>query len=141
MLEFLAPGFLYSLAKDGLAALRGRRRRLSPSEIVAKRERWRTEIEAKLLERRKRRLGLDVIIRDMKRINEYPDIKPSKKRISAWFRAGLIGTYHRGILVGLGWETLTADGDDRWRYTDYNGGEKGDIRVVLIGYVPYENIE
>jgi hypothetical protein len=27
------------------------------------------------------------------------------------------------------------------RMADYKNGEKGDIRVMLIGYVPFENIE
>jgi hypothetical protein len=28
-----------------------------------------------------------------------------------------------------------------WRFTDYKKGESGDIKVILIGYVPFENIE
>ena len=141
MLEFLAPGFVYSLIKDVWNICRGRNRRLSPAEVIAKRQQWKTEIDTQLWERRKKRLGMDVIIRDVKRMNEYPDAKETKKGISSWYKCGLMGTYHRGILLGLSWEMLKADGDDKWRYTNHKTGESGDLKVILIGYVPYENIE
>ena len=35
---------------------------------------------------------------------------------------------------------LTRDGD-AWRYTNYKTGEKGDLKVMLISSIPYENIE
>ena len=141
MLEFFAPGFLYTLIKDGWNIFRGRQRRLSPVEVIAKRQKWKTEIETQLWERRKKGLGMDVIIRDVKRMNEYPDSKETKRGISSWYRCGLMGTYHRGILLGLSWEMLTDDGDDKWRYTNHKTKEVGDLKVILIGYVPYENIE
>jgi hypothetical protein len=54
----------------------------------------------------------------------------------------LVGTYHRGILAGLRWGTLTKDRDrEHWRFTDRAAGEKGDIQVLLIGSIPYENID
>lgn len=141
MIEYLAPGFLYALARDGWAAVRGRRRRLSPADVLNRRQKWKIEIEAKLSERRRKKLGMDVIVRDVKRMDDYPSINEAKKGISAWYRCGLMGTYHRGILLGLIWERLTLDGEENWRYTNHNAGEKGDITVILIGYVPYENIE
>lgn len=78
----------------------------------------------------------------MRRIDDYPNINDREKAISPWFRAGLVGVYHKGILLGLRWGTLTKDQThNRWRYTNYQANEKGDIKVILIGYVPYENIE
>ena len=50
---------------------------------------------------------------------------------------GLVGTYHKGALIGLRWTTLTADAKGDWRFTDYNKGETSDIKVILIGYVPF----
>ena len=70
----------------------------------------------------------------------YPDLDENEKGISPWFRLDLVGTYHRGILVAHGWGTLTKDGD-AWRYTDYKAGERGDLKVLLISSIPYENIE
>jgi len=141
MLEYLAPGLLYSLAKDGWAAIRGRKRRLTPSEVIAKRQRWKGEIERQLLERRRERLTMDVIVRDVTRMDDYPDTTGTRKGISAWYRCGLMGTYYRGILLGLSWERLTLDQEKYWRYTNHQAGEEGDAKVILIGYVRYENIE
>jgi len=53
-----------------------------------------------------------------------------------------MGMYHGGILVGLRWETLNKLADDSgWRITDYAADEKGDVRVILLGEIPYERIE
>ena len=141
MLEFLAPGFLYSIVKDGIAAVRHRRRRLSPAEVVARRNKWKPLFEAYISENHRKRLREDVIVRDMKRIDSYPEVEEGKG-ISAWFRVGLVGTYHRGILLGLRWDTLTRTSDGKhWRTTNYSAGEQGDVKVVLVGRVPYEYID
>jgi hypothetical protein len=137
------PGFIYALLKDlgtwGLARVRGRR--LSPAEVIRLRAKWKAEFEEHLYQTRKQKLREDVIIRDIKRMDTYPDLDDKAKGISPWFRAGLVGTYHKGALIGLEWSTLKADAKGEWRFTDYNKGETGDIRVILIGYVPFENIE
>jgi hypothetical protein len=41
-------------------------------------------------------------------MDHYPEIDEKAKGISPWFRAGLIGMYHRGVLIGLRWTTLRA---------------------------------
>jgi hypothetical protein len=140
MIELLAPGFLYSLLKDGWGALRSQHRRLSPSQLVAARQKWKDLFEPHIVQNYQRKLRSDVIVRDMKRIDNYPEIDEASKGISPWFRVGLVGTYHRGILLGLNWGTLTKDGEN-WRYTNSEAGERGDIKVMLIGRVRYENIE
>jgi hypothetical protein len=141
VIEIFAPGFLYSLLKDGISLVRGSRRRLKPSEIVAQRQKRKPLFEAEVWKNYREKLREDVIVRDMKRIDSYPDIAEAKG-ISPWFRGGLVNTYHRGILVALGWGTLTKHRDgEHWRFTDYASEEKGDIRVLLIGSIPYENIE
>jgi len=38
-----------------------------------------------------------LIIRNVKRIDNYPEADDNKKDISSWFKAGLMGTYHKGI--------------------------------------------
>ena len=137
------PGFIYSLLKDlgswGLAWARGRR--LSSAEVIRLRAKWKTEFEENIYQTRKQKLREDVIIRDIKRMDTYPDLDDKAKGISSWFRAGLVGTYHKGALIGLEWSTLKEDANGEWRFTDYNNGETGDIKVMLIGYVPFENIE
>ena len=75
-------------------------------------------------------------------VRQLPRHRREGERNFPRFRAALVGTYHKGIQVGLRWDTLTKhDKDDRWRRTNYKAGETGDIKVVLIGLIPFENIE
>jgi hypothetical protein len=142
MIEYLAPGFLYSLAKDAWALLRGRRRLLKPQEVLALRQKWKKEFEPMLWERHQKGLGLDVIVRDVKRLDGYPETTDAnRKGISAWFKVGLMATYHKGIEVGLQWYGLTNDPKHGWRHANYKAGEKADVTAVMIGNIPYENIE
>jgi hypothetical protein len=141
MIEVLAPGFLYSLIKDGVNFVRGKRRRLGPPEIVALRLKWKPLFEAEIWKNHQKKLRVDVIIRDMKRIDSYPETS-ERKGISAWFRAGLVDTYHRGILVGLGWERLKKYFDgDQWTFACGTAEESDGVTLLRIGSIPYENIE
>lgn len=140
MLEWIAPSFIYSVAKDLFGYLRRNRRRLSQSEVLALRQRWKQQFERHVSETYRRELRRDVIIRDVKRLDVYPDLDAHEKGILPWFRLDLVGTYHRGILVAHGWGTLTQHGAD-WRFTNYASGEKGDLNVLMISSIPYENID
>ena len=136
---------VYSFCKDLVALIwslfNRRKKKLSQSETVRLRQKWKNEFEQKMLKARVSGEGTDVIIRDVKRMDSYPD-GDTKKGISSWFKAGLVSTYHRGILVSLRIGKLTKDtGSGKWRYTNYSGGEPGEFKVSLIGFIPYENIE
>ena len=142
MIEWLAPGFIYSILKDAWGALRRRRRRLSAAQILELRQKWKPLFEEEIWKTHTQKLRKDVIIRDVKRLDNYPDVDGKAKGISPWFRVGLMATYHKGISVGLGWGKLATHGDgDDWRYTNYKAGESGDLKVILIGRIPFENIE
>jgi hypothetical protein len=142
MIDLLVPGFLYSVSKDIWAAIFSRQKKRSASQVVELRKKWKAEFEPRVWDAHKKQLRRDVVIRDMERIDNYPDIDDNKKGISPWFRVGLVGIYHRGIQIGMGWETLTKDSkSERWRNTDYKAGETGDIKVLLIGLIPFENID
>jgi hypothetical protein len=141
LIEHLSIGFLYSLLKDGIHALRGKNRRLANSERVELRQKWKPLFEARIWDTYQRELRQDVIVRDLSRLDKYPDSK-DEKGISPWFRVGLVGTYHRGILVALRWGTLTKHEDGQhWRFTNHAAEEQGDLTVVLLGNIPYENID
>jgi hypothetical protein len=44
---------------------------------------------------------MDLIIRDINRMDNYPDSDEKRNKIPSWFKGGLMGTYHKGILAGL----------------------------------------
>jgi hypothetical protein len=140
MLEWLTANLAYQVGKDVVLRFRGASRRLSPAQVIELRSKWKPQFERHIWENFKRELRTDVIIRNMKRLDEYPNLDENDKGVSPWFRLGLVGTYHRGIMLSHGWGTLTKDGD-AWRYTDYKAGERGDLKVMLISNVPYENVE
>lgn len=139
MLEFLAPGFIYSVLKDIYGLVVRRRRRLTPQQVVELRQRFKGEIEPVIRERQRGGEYVEVVIRDMKRFDEYPD--PPKQRggrIPSWFKIEVVGTYHRGIQVGMRGEELVY-GSSGWRIVDYDS-ERG-ATAILIGEIPYERIE
>ena len=141
MLEFITTSLLYTMAKDAITAVHHGRQRWSTSEIIARRQKWKPLFEQEIWKTHRDKIRQDAIVRDMKRIDHYPDAKEGKG-ISPWFRVGLVGTFHRGIYLGLRWDTLTRDDDGaHWRETNYRADEQGDIRVVLLGTVPYEYID
>jgi hypothetical protein len=140
MFEWVSPGFVYTLLKDAWTGLNKGRRRLTPEQVIDLRAKWKPQFEKYLWERIRDDLRTDIIIRDMKRLDRYPEAEGAARGISPWFRVGLAGTYHRGILVGHKWGTLTKDGDG-WRFTDYQKGEQGDVKLMMVSSLPYENIE
>ena len=142
MIEYGFIGAGYRILKDILSFARANKRSLSPSERIHLRKKWKKEFEEVIAERRREKLRMDVIIRDMKRIDNYPDVDDNEKGISSWFKAGLMGTYHKGIQAGLSWGSLKIDeATCKYRFVNHDMGEKGDIKVILIGFIPYENIE
>jgi len=136
--EWIPISVVYSLLKDIGKSLTGRRR--SNSQRLELRQKWKPQFEARLSETYRKGLRKDVIIRDLKRLDEYPESRDTKG-ISPWFRLGLVDVSHRGILVMLRHETLTKYKDgEHWRFTNHSAGERGDIRVVLLGSIPYDCI-
>jgi hypothetical protein len=119
--------------------LRRNKRKLSPQERLALRHRWKTEVEAKLAAQRKEEIkSIEVIIRDMRRMDHYPEVKEGKG-ISSWFRGDLLYTYERGIMVGLSWESLKVVDEEHLRFCNFE--EKGDVTLMRTGFIPYEGIE
>lgn len=141
MLEFLGGSVIYSVLKDIWGAIAPKKRRLTPEQILQLRQKWKKEIPPILWERSQKKLRLDVIVRDVKRLDHYPDnTAPNRKGISAWFKCGLAATYHNGIEVNLGWYGLVK-GADGWRLPGDEGREKSDVTVAMVATIPYERIE
>jgi hypothetical protein len=80
MLEMLAPNFLYNAAKDLIKfGLGFRKRQFTPEEKLSLRDKWKPIFETWLLDRRKANYRSDVIIRDVRRFDKYPDSNPEEK--------------------------------------------------------------
>ncbi len=128
--------FLYSLGKDGWNAFRDKKR--SNSKRVEIRQKWKPQFESRIIENHRQRLRRDVYIRDLARLDDYPNSKVSES-ISASFRVGLGAATHRGILVWLMIHRLANHSDgEHWRYATPD--EPGQ-NAALIGMIPYESIE
>jgi hypothetical protein len=115
---------------------------LSPEEIVKRRQKWKDEIEEKFQWINDKVGYGEVIIRDVKRNDLYPEIEDKKKGISSCFRVGYFGTYHRGIEIGLSiHELIYEEKYKAWRFADYkNKKEEGDLNAYVVGLIPFENI-
>ena len=103
-------GFLYQLAKDIFGKIKRNKRSLTQIDRVDCRVRWEAEFKPRLMKRSRDGLNSDVIIRDVGRVDDYPESNDGsgflmwlrKKRISSWFRAGLLATLSSGNPAGSG---------------------------------------
>lgn len=136
-------GSLYSAGKDIYSWIRRRFNKLSPEQRLAKREKWKERFKEEIWKNEEEGLRQDVIIRDVRRLDEYPDASEGKG-ISPWFRVALVGQYHRGIELGLSIHSLAFEehegGNGAWRLADPEAHEEA-INAYEIGYVCYDDIE
>jgi hypothetical protein len=139
MVEWLSIG--YSALKDLLKFVKSKQKGLNPEETVKLRQKWKDEIKEKL-QWIDDKVGYgEVIIRDVKQNDLYPEVEEKKKGISSWFRVEYLETYHRGIKVGLHFEKLIYEEKYKaWRLADYKNKEEGDINAYIVGLIPFENI-
>lgn len=111
----------------------------TPSERVKHHDSLRDRFKEEINRCRTQNLRRDVIIRHVNRMDDYPNTD-GKKGISSWFKAGLLDTYHMGIVVGLGWEGLIEE-PGGWRKADYKAGEDERETLMLAGEISYDFIE
>ncbi|OWV64615.1 hypothetical protein ATY75_32215 [Rhizobium sp. N122] len=118
----------------------GNRRKLSPEAKIALRDRWRPVFEDFFLIAAQDSYRTDVIVHDVARLDHYPNADEKGRGISAWFRVGLMGTYNRGVLLGLRWTHLRQEENGEW--VEYLTHHPEDARkVILLAEIPYELIE
>ncbi|MBY3203477.1 hypothetical protein EHI47_23245 [Rhizobium leguminosarum] len=142
MFEWLSvSGIRFGLdgLKTGWRFLRRNKRNLSPQEKIKLRLKWQPEFQQWWYRQVKGKLTPEIVIRDLRRLDEYPDIKPSR-RTSSWFRALIMQTYERGIVISLAYGNLTEDENGKWRHTNHTFKEDGP-RCVLAGFIPYDFID
>jgi hypothetical protein len=143
MSTFGRSSVLNWIARDLWCRFWGHRPSVNDDWALELQQRWRPRFEKRVAKQLRDKLPEDIIIRDFKRIDRYPDAEEGPRGISPpWFSAGLVGTYDTGILLALGWSRLIKETvTEKWRYIDYWAGETGDLKAILIGRVAYENIE
>lgn len=130
---------IYNVLKDLTAWLRKRFSKPDPAETVRERASRKREFEENLRWIDDMDAYGEAIVRDISRVDSYPDIEQERKGISPWFRVGLIGLYHRGVEVGLRIEGLKYEPEhEAWRYSNYKGNEESDLSAFLIGRIPFE---
>lgn len=110
----------------------------SKADQVKHREKLRKEFDEELMKIRANKLRRDVIIRDIDRVDGYPNTDEDHG-ISSLFRIAILNTYTRGVRVGLSIDGLT-EYEDGYRYTDYKNKEESDISAYLVGEIPFDSI-
>lgn len=139
MFEWLAPSFIYGAGKDLVRLVWPKK--LTPAQVIERRQKWKPLFEQEIVTNWRDKLRRDVVIRDMRRIDKYPDVEEGAKGISPWFRVGLIDTYHRGILVAFQWAQLVEEQDGGFREYQHGVDNDNGLKVLHAAKIPFENIE
>ncbi len=115
-----------------------------PAEITKQRLKWKRAIEIKIPAVLGQVLYGRAIVRDVKRLDTYPDVETPKRGISPWFRVELANLYHRGILVVLRGEHLVFDESIQdYRRMELREEPDEGVQTVfayLVGKIPFEHI-
>lgn len=128
-------GTLLALRRDFLEWKR--QQRAGPEELVRRRQVMKQEISQRLPASRSGHAPR-VIIRDLARIDAYPEVDERPWGISPWFRVEAKGLYHRGLEVFLSIEELAIkDGVARQPRTRTGPGL---TKLYVVGRIPFDAI-
>lgn len=109
--------------------------------VLKHREELRNEFANKLPRKDKYDVHCDAIIRDIKRMDSYPDIDAAEEGISPWFKVEVKGLYHKGIEVNIGApEYIKRDKNGNWQFTDHKETEEK-VLAYPVGRIPFDLIE
>lgn len=105
--------------------------------LIKDRQQWRAEFEAHLPPLDEYKTHGNAIIRDVARVDSYPDIDTQGEGMSPWFKVEIKGLYHRGMELYMRAETLKQDKDTgKWHYAKH--GEPDSIYAYLVGRIPFD---
>jgi hypothetical protein len=139
--EGITASTAYNVIKDVVGFVYRKIAGHSAAQRLERRAKWKPVFEELILDRRRNNTRSDVIIRDVRRMDRYPDTAKGKG-ISPWFRVGLVGTYHRGIQVALGLHSLVWEDSERsWRLGALLNENSETENGYLIGFIPYDAID
>jgi len=88
---------IYEILKDILTFVFKRFKKPDPVVLLKQRQEWRSEFEKHLHKESAELIYDEAIVRDISRMDNYPDVIDKKKGISSWFKVEVKGLYHRGI--------------------------------------------
>jgi hypothetical protein len=132
-------GTLYEILKDVLGFIFKKFQRPDPAVLLKQRQEWRSEFERHLTMESNGLIHGEAIIRDITRMDNYPDIDDRKKGISSWFKVEVKGLYHRGVEVILRIDGLIyIENLRQWRYS--KNDESGTVTAYLVGQIPFDVI-
>jgi hypothetical protein len=139
-LELSIFSLLYNATKDLVRFIFERFKKTPLEQVLAHRQKMKQEFETHLHWIDDTDKFGEVIIRDIRRMDSYPNIDEKAKGISPWFCVGMLDLYHKGLQVGLKYEGLKFDKEHNgWRYYNY-GKEKEDLIALLLGKIPFDEI-
>ena len=112
---------------------------ITPEQILEYREKMRKEIERNIEPIDKYKTHGRAIIRDINRMDHYPDIDNNKKGISPWFRLEIKGFYHRGVEFFMRVLSVKYEPNFKaWRIV--KDDEEGREKAFLVCQIPFERI-
>ena len=133
--------FLLSLLLDSLKWLFKKFKKPNPVLILKHRKKIKKEFTKNLPPKNKYGVRSKAIIRDINRMDSYPDIKSARKGISPWFKVEIKGLYHKGLEVFISYpRTIKQDEKDNWQFTKTENSGNG-IRAFPVGRIAFDSIE
>jgi hypothetical protein len=111
-----------------------------PVQILQRREKWKREFEEHLPKPNKFGVRCDAIIRDIDRMDLYPNIDEKGKGISPWFKVEIKGLYERGVEAFISMpQCVKRLPTGEWTFCDYEDPEK--VTAYPVGRIPFDLIE
>lgn len=130
--------FIYRLTKD-LIGFITKNKSINASEKVKRRIKLKKLFEEKLHGRKL----TEVIIRDVNRLEKYPDIH-KEKGISSWFKSEAVGTYARknsGIELCLSGYSLKKElSINKFVYAELPNKTGDEFTCFLLGRIPFDKV-
>lgn len=130
--------FLYSLARDIVALVKSRLRP-DPIKVAEHRSKFKEQLRKNLRQVDEHGLLGEAIIRDVARLDSYPNLDSRRAGLSPWFKVEIKGLYHRGLEVVIRLDALKYEKAwTGWRFALHD--EPGIVVGVLVGRIPFDRI-
>lgn len=119
----------------------GKSKKPNPATVLKRREELKKEFEMNLPAKNKYGVRTEAIIRDMSRMDSYPDTDEAKKGISPWFKVEVKGLYHKGVEAFISTpKYIKKDEKGDWQFTEHDDeGEK--VLAYPVARIPFDLIE